>query len=299
MRDGGSGSHAVTEHSPQDVRPRLILARAESEADSLGNEAPHGTKTLYELGQQGGPGRRHQFMGLVALADRDPARAEDCQGGRAWQGVAAMGALQEAGSFDDWGSQDTRSPQQIQSDAGAHDVYDRIEGAHLVEMDVIRRQSVDASFRGGDALEDGDRFLADPFGQCAALDQLTDGGEGAVLGKVLVMVVVIVSAGLCRSVGAVGVGVGVGIDGFPSMRMFVLKMNVELGAGDLGLLPAVGVEMVACDLQFPELAFEGLALEAEVEHRPQKHVAADSTENVQVKSFHFVSAPSALIWLAA
>ena len=55
------------EDGPQDVRPRLVLARAEAVADFVRSQVAHRAEALRQFRQQRRAGRRHQFVPLFAL----------------------------------------------------------------------------------------------------------------------------------------------------------------------------------------------------------------------------------------
>jgi len=94
-----------------------------------------------------------------------------------------------------------------------------------------------------------------------------------------------------RMLGAIRVRVLVSMSG--PMRMIVIavmrQMDIKLHSLDLGLLLARGVQMVAIEFQFPKFVFQFVKIHAEVEQRPDEHVAADAAENIEIKSFHITS----------
>lgn len=79
------------------------------------------------------------------------------------------------------------------------------------------------------------------------------------------------------------------------------QMHIELYAFNLGFLLAGGVQMVAIEFQLSEFALEFVKINAQIEQRSDKHIAADAAENIEIKCFHFRvdSLDKALIWLAA
>ena len=72
------------------------------------------------------------------------------------------------------------------------------------------------------------------------------------------------------------------------MIVSVLQMHIELHAFDLGFLLASRMQMVAIELQFPEFVLKLVKINAKVEQRTDKHVAADATENIEIKCFHLL-----------
>ena len=70
------------------------------------------------------------------------------------------------------------------------------------------------------------------------------------------------------------------------MAVVVFGMNVELGAFDLETFLALGVQVVAVQVQLLQFVLELVKINAEIEHRANKHIAADAAEDVEVESFH-------------
>ena len=80
----------------------------------------------------------------------------------------------------------------------------------------------------------------------------------------------------------------------------VVRVDVELGALDICLFSARRVQMKLVQAQFLQFILKLAEVNPEVEHRADKHVAADPAEHIKVKRLHSNSpAASALIWLAA
>jgi len=78
-----------------------------------------------------------------------------------------MRAMDPAGSFDNRTGEHARFTKQFQADAGADNIHNGIDGADLMEMDLLRRKTVDFSFGDGDAMKNGNGFLFDPIGKAA------------------------------------------------------------------------------------------------------------------------------------
>ena len=72
------------------------------------------------------------------------------------------------------------------------------------------------------------------------------------------------------------------------VRMTLIEMHVELGASDAAALLSRNVKVIIRQTEFRQLSLKRLEVESEVEHRADEHVAADTAENVQVKSDHFL-----------
>ena len=71
------------------------------------------------------------------------------------------------------------------------------------------------------------------------------------------------------------------------MIRFVREMHVELHPFDLGFLLSSRMQMVALKLQLPEFVFEFMKIDSQIQQRPDKHVAADAAENIEIKCFHY------------
>jgi len=110
---------------------------------------------------------------------------------------------------------------------------------------------------------------------------------------------------------AMAVGVFVSVVRLSARVMGVIvlvgKVNVELDAADCSFVASREVKMVTVKLQLHQLLLELYCVDTQIDQRANEHVAADSTEEVQIKSFHapddgllgYSAAARALIWLAA
>lgn len=84
------------------------------------------------------------------------------------------------------------------------------------------------------------------------------------------------------------------------VAVFVLQMNVKFSALDLKSFRTLRMQVITVDVQLLELVLELVKINAEVQHRADKHIAADAAEDVEKEGFHSAwSSASALIWLAA
>ncbi len=63
-------------------------------------------------------------------------------------------------------------------------------------------------------------------------------------------------------------------------------MHVELHAFDAGFLLARKVQVIAVQLEFLQLALQPMRAHTQINQRADKHIAADATEDVEVKSLH-------------
>ena len=66
----------------------------------------------------------------------------------------------------------------------------------------------------------------------------------------------------------------------------IRQMHIKFYPINRAFLPAIGAERVALELEFLQFLFQRIKIHAQIDHRAQKHVAADAAEDVEVKGFH-------------
>jgi len=76
------------------------------------------------------------------------------------------------------------------------------------------------------------------------------------------------------------------------MIVFMRQMHIEFHPFDSHFLFPRHVQVVTVEIQFLEFMFELMHVHAQVNQRANEHVSADSTENVEVEGFHFLSSYS-------
>jgi hypothetical protein len=164
---------------------------------------------------------------------------------------------------------------------------------------------VNLSLGIGDALEDGDGFLLHPRRELALGDELFDRGKiptvimrmivivrfvtvfAVLMVRVvmrLVMMLVICTFVLVRMVMIFMLMIAT-FSVFVVMIVIVRQVNVELDARDALSLILSDVQMEAIEFQFFDLAGEFVRVNAEVQHRADKHVTANAAEDVEIESF--------------
>ena len=80
------------------------------------------------------------------------------------------------------------------------------------------------------------------------------------------------------------------------VMMIVFEVHVELRALNVGLFATRGVDVKFVEMQLFEFVLQLPKVDPEVEHRADKHIAADAAEHVEIKRLHSNSpAASALI----
>src|ERR1044072_4582870 len=70
------------------------------------------------------------------------------------------------------------------------------------------------------------------------------------------------------------------------MVVLMRQVHVKLHAFDASLLFARHVQVIAIEFKLFQLAFQLARIHPQVNQRANEHIAADATENVEVKGFH-------------
>lgn len=73
---------------------------------------------------------------------------------------------------------------------------------------------------------------------------------------------------------------------FVRVRMVVAQMNIKLRPFYLEALRTRGMQMVSVQAQLGQLALQVIQPHPKIEHRADKHIAAQAAENIQIKRFH-------------
>lgn len=82
--------------------------------------------------------------------------------------------------------------QPVQGQAAAHHIHDRIQRAHLVEMDLVHRGAVDLGLRLRDALEDSQAGLLDRRGEAGGPHHGRDFLQTAVRGVMMMVMIIMI-----------------------------------------------------------------------------------------------------------
>ena len=151
-------------------------ACSEPVAHFLRDQTGHRAKSLHKFGEDRRARGGHQFVRFIALGDRDAAGAQDLQGRRRRHWKSAVRAVHPARSLGDRSRQNAGFAEEFNRDTRSHDIDDRINGAHFMEMNLFRRMAVDFSFRPRRcAMENRRRPFPSPRAKaCWLLDQLAD-----------------------------------------------------------------------------------------------------------------------------
>jgi hypothetical protein len=229
-----------------------------------------------------------------------------------------MGALDKAGPLDDRPGNNARLAQQLETDACAYDVHDGIHCADFVKVNLLRWHAVDFSFRNGDAMEDSQCLFFYPRRQLAAGNEVKDHCVVSTMfvGVIVILVIVVMLVFVRMLVPLMFVLVtvlmvmrvrvrmscSIGVSMFMRMGVSVSKVHIELNAFNRCLVGARRMQMEAIQAEFVQLVLELVKIDPSIKERADKHIAANPTEDVEVKSLHPRVEPSAaseLIWLAA
>ena len=89
----------------------------------------------------------------------------------------AVLAPHRAGAERDGRADHLVDAQQLQGDGRPDDVHDAVDGADLVEVDLLDGAAVDLGLGLGQSVEDGPRPVGGPLGQAGVVDQVQDVGE--------------------------------------------------------------------------------------------------------------------------
>jgi DnaK suppressor protein len=169
---------------------------------------------------------------------------------------------------------DRFDPEVVEPEAGADDVDDRVERAHLVELDVVGRDAVDAALGLGEPREDRECVGAHPIRQPAPLEERTNVA-------IRPMRVVVVMRMPTRLVG-----------------MLSVHAHVEFRRADSRPRDALSVDRDAVEAERGDRVAHAREREAEIEQRAHGHVAAHAGERVEICDLHPASpiAPPPVGW---
>ena len=70
------------------------------------------------------------------------------------------------------------------------------------------------------------------------------------------------------------------------MFVVVREVNVELDSFDARLLLPRGVQVIAVEFKLLQFVLKLMKIDTEINHRADKHIAADAAEDVEVKGDH-------------
>jgi hypothetical protein len=249
-----SRSSAAAEHGPQHVghRARTLVARAVSHR--LHRHGRQRAVALHQRVQDRRPRRRHRLP--VDVGGHRGDAAQQLEGGRRGKRQPPVLAIHAALSAQRHRrGADAFDPQARQADGSAGHVDDRVDGAELVEVDLLEGDAVDPRLGTTQRLEHGERPLAHGGVEPRLAQELHDLAEGAP---------------------APAPGGGCWARAPPREP----DLHVARGQRAPHHPPHPQRELQS---QARQIGFELLAREPQVEERTQDHVSGDAREDVEVQ----------------
>ncbi len=203
-----------------------------------------------------------------------------------------MLALRAAAAQGDGPHRDLVHVELFEGQAGAHDVDDRVQGAHLVKGDRVGGHAVHLAFGAGQHREDGEGAAAGPRGQVGGLEQAADlspasrrrpGLSVAVVVAVAVPVSVPVVVAVPRVMPVVLGRLHLAKGHQPRGRSFGRQQHLE-GAGGKGPPDDRGRrQLKGLDRQGLQGCHQGGEGGAQVEQGGHQHVAGESADEIEVQ----------------
>ena len=136
----------------------------------------HGARGRGERGQDGGARWRDQLALDAGVHHREAP--EELGGVRGGHGDAAVWPANDAAAHRERGAVHRVHPEQVEADAGAGDVHDGVDRAHVVEVHRSRRLAVYPRLGLGQPCEDAGRIPL-RLGERAPRDEVEDAGRCA------------------------------------------------------------------------------------------------------------------------
>ena len=66
----------------------------------------------------------------------------------------------------------------------------------------------------------------------------------------------------------------------------IRKVYIKLYAINRALLPAIGTECIAIELELFELRFQRIKVHPQIKHCPKKHITTNAAKDIEVKDSH-------------
>jgi len=164
--------------------------------------------------------------------------------------------LHAAGAGVESGAGKAFNAEEIETDRGANDVNNGVNGADFVEMNFFDGDIVDFSFGLAEAAEDFAGVFGGARSERCAVDHFQDVRKMA-------------------------------------MMMRVASFDVNFCGGNGFAFDAFGGDGPAVEMELAQLGFEGGEFEAGVDEGAENHVAADAGETVEVSEFHWFTSQRA------
>ena len=198
---GSAGGRGATPKGAEDVGTFRQIAGAKSVADLFRSEGVERAEFFHKVGEDGGAGGGGEFVRHVELANGDAA--EVFGGGGGGEREFSMGALDGPGAVDRDGGGDLPHFEVVDAGGGADEIDDRVDGAHLVEVDSLNRHAMKLGLGLGDAMEHGEGGVAHLRGELGFFQKIMDiRPVPAVMVVIMVMMMMVVSGLLDQKAGA-------------------------------------------------------------------------------------------------
>ena len=155
--------------SAQQARKRAGALLASTEALRERHARRQRPELLGESRDQRGPRRRDRLPLDIVGVGRDADEQLERRGRGERQ--PTVSGVDATASERKRGARDARDAELLERAAHADDVADGVDGAHLVEVDVVGRDAVHPRLGFGQPRKDAQAALADPLGKRRALEQ--------------------------------------------------------------------------------------------------------------------------------
>jgi hypothetical protein len=153
--------------------------------------------------------------------------------------------------------------QPLEAEDRADDVDDRVERAHLVQVDLLDRRGVDRGLGLGETMEQALRALLSPGRQRGSIDRPFDLGE-----RMMVPVIVPVRGRIVMVM---------------RVRGGLLRVDAELRCGHAGTEHTFARHVSAINREAAERPSQLVDRQSEVEQRADRHIARGAGEAVQIQ----------------
>ena len=229
MESGRRPTQRLDQHRPKDGRP-LVGTLAGTEAHARHDVTLRKHELGVERRHQGGACGRHQLTLDLARSQRQTVRTAHAHRRRNRHGHDAVLAAHGSAPLDEHGHDRALDANQIDENRRRHDIRDRIDRPHLVEVHLLDRQAVGLGLGLGEDAKGAAGECGGPRSERGGLDDGEDVGEvamGMVVGAASRMIMM--------------VGMVVGVAGMVVMALMVMIVAMVVAAP---ALPAVDVTVI-------------------------------------------------------
>ncbi|HRR56655.1 MAG TPA: hypothetical protein P5057_06785, partial [Acidobacteriota bacterium] len=226
---------------------------------ALGDMACHTTDGIYAIMNPGYAATAEPFIMTGPVKDQWPAGMVVKCTYRAKDGRPGFKTFWYEGKDGNGRPFMPDTPEELEADARADDIYDGVQSPHFMEVDILQRSPVNPRLSSPQTLEDAYRPPADPLGQLAFENQVPDFRESAVIPPL--------HAG-------VGFQDDVSVDRTYAPAAYFLHL-----------------QSISFERQLFQLSLYYVRRYAEVEQGTQRHVAGNPIEWIKDQKLHHDSIP--------